>query len=217
LNIGACFGILKVKFRGSSNHQPTGQIFGQPGYFIREPGYVKLTHIGQQQINKVSARAGGLPLVGAGQTAGVQGFVKVNHLHQLVLGVGSIAQAVVIQNIGHSPYKHIPHTHLAAAITLPVVSGKALYQHSCELCLPAHENPFPGNENIFKYYKAFLTTEPGVAHINASTLQLPGVRGLPAQYVDDARAVAGHCKGDGVVRVFLFKGNGGHDYNFMGV
>ena len=49
--VAAQLRITQILLGGSRNHQSSGNILGQSGNLIGEPGYILFTDIGQQQIN----------------------------------------------------------------------------------------------------------------------------------------------------------------------
>jgi len=158
-----------------------------------------------------------VPLGGAGNAAGKERFVQMRHFDELVLDMGGLIRAIVIRRQRRRADEDVAHADLAAAVALAMVAGKPLDQHAAEFILAAHQDVFPGNENVVEDHQGFMAAKPGVADVNGAAFQFPRVAGLAAVNVEDALFIRRADEGYGIVRVVFGHGDGGHDQNPVGV
>ena len=96
-----------------------------------------------------------------------------------------------------------------------MVGGKQLDQFARVGVLPAHKNPLPGHEHILEDDHRLVPAKPVIADIDLTPLQLAGVAGLPAEYVQDPLCIRWHCARHAVDPVCLLQAAGGHHQDFM--
>ena len=131
----------------------------------------------------------------------------MHHLDELVLDVGGLVGAVVIGRQRRSADQYVAHAHLAAAVALAVIAGKALDQHAAEFVLAAHEHVFPGHKQVVEDHQGLVAAELLVADVELAAFELAGVAGLAAVDVEDAFGVGRRHEGNGIVGVVLRHGD----------
>ena len=159
-----------------------------------------------------------MPLSRAGDSAAEQRLIQMCHLDKLVFDMRSLLRSVVFRCQRRRTDDHVSDAHLAAAVALPVISGKPLHHHARKLIFSGHEHIFIGNEHIVEDNQRLLPAKPAVSHIDgAGILQFPGIAGLTAVYHEQSLRIAGAGKGNRVIRIRLPHGDGWHDQVPVGI
>ena len=159
-----------------------------------------------------------MPQGGTCDTAGEERLIKMCHLNQLILDMGSTLYAIGLGSQGRSADQHVSDYYLAATVALSMVSGEAFHQHPRKFVFLTQKYPFPGNEDMVEYHQRLLASEFAVAAVHAvGSLQLPGIAGLSSIDHDDPFRVRGDGKGNRIGFVLLLHRLRGHDQMLVGV
>ena len=135
----------------------------------------------------------------------------MDHLDQLIPDMGSPRHPVVFGSQRSRSDQNIAHPHLAAAVTLAVVTGKAFDQCPAEPIFAAHEDILIRDKEILEDHQGFMPPELPVAHIDGSAFQFAGVTGLPPVDMQHPLGIRGRCKAEGIIGILRPHGDGRHD------
>ena len=102
-------------------------------------GDIQLADVGQEQVHLVISGRGLLPGGGTGQPAGIDGFIEMDHLHDLILNVAGPGQPVHPGDQGRSSDEDVAYSDLAAAVALSVVGGEPFDEDPGEINFPVQE------------------------------------------------------------------------------
>ena len=213
----ADFRIAQIFLRRHGHHQAAGNIFGQPGDLVREPGHVLLADIGQQQIDQVGSRRGRRSFGRAGDAGRIERLVQMDHFDQFVFQVGCFGRAVIVGRQRRRADQHVTHADLAAAVALAMIAGKPFHQRAAEFHFAAHEHVFPGDEQIVEHHQGFMAAELLVADVDVAAFEFAGITGLAAVDVEDAFGVGRGHKRHGIVHILFRHADGRHDQDPVGI
>src|SRR4030042_1805952 len=108
-----------------------------------------------------------------GKRTGIACFGEVNHFSQLVLDMGGFGRTVVYRHQRCGTDQDIGNADLTASIAGTVIIGEYFNKPPRIFGLAAHENIFPGDENIIKNYICLLSSKIKVSNINGAALYFP--------------------------------------------
>lgn len=120
--------------------------------------------------------------------------------------MAGLGDTVVVSDQGGSTDEDVAYTYLTSAVSLAMISGVALHNHGCKLCLAVHVDVFVGDEYVVKDHQQLHAAVLGIAHIALAALQIPGVTALAEQTLGVGRS----GEGNSVILILGFHGLGGY-------
>lgn len=197
------FLILQLQFAGTTGEDPARDVFGQTDQVVDGLGDVVLGVVCQDGIGQVTGIPDLETFSGSGHTAGEHGFGKGIHVCEFVLHMRDVAEAIVGRHQVGRGNQHIGPAGLAASRCRSVAGAEHIVEFIQVFHFTAHENPFPGDEDVVENDDAFMNAVLDVPEIDLCALDPPVILGLSHGDVDDAGGVAGNGTNNDVILVAL--------------